>query len=365
MNSDKIYKLCCIFKFAIEKRSDVASDLATRIMHSLVPTSGHPEEDRQKLTHLVSVHLIGVAERYIDNAIKIILDELRYSSNTEISGIGYAEFPKERYLDILNLSIESFMDPNQWEIKFGGKKWAVFSQRVIDLYNSINKFKKAKETNNVKIMNEQSGMISVYLNVLDGMSHNSDSFLNRIINQEIAEETMGKYDNETYELSKQKEKEIIDLMDSKELHNKQDVIPFIRKKIYDNPESYLYREHLRNIYMPQEKSNPEQLQKEMEIIREKKIIINYVNNFVDSLIDEIEIGIKDGENAEFYLSKFNKIINFYKFRSIKNDLLKITNKHNIEGIYGMLNATEEIREFILNNIELILNNSIYKGDGQW
>jgi hypothetical protein len=359
MISDKIYKLSIFFKTEMEKRSDIASDLATRIMHSLVPTGRHPDEDKQKMTFLVATHLIGVAERYLDSAIKIILDELKYSNNQKIAAIGNSKYPKEQYLNILNLSIKSFMDPTQWEIRFGGKKWAAFSERVIDLYHAINKFKKAKQENNSKVMNEQSGLISAYLNILDGMSHNSDSFLNRIINQELAEETEGNYNDDVYELANKKEQEIIDLMDIKELRNKHDVINHIKNKIYNNPESYLYREHLRDIYNPKERSSPENVKQEMEIIRQKKQTINFVNSFIDRLIEELELGIKNGSDVEDYIAKFNKIISYYKFKGIKKDLEAIISKYNLESMYGLINALEEIKQFILDNIELTLTNFVY------
>jgi hypothetical protein len=69
MISDKLYKLNIFFKTEVGKRSDIASDLATRVMYSLAPVGRHPDEDKQNMTLLVATHLIGVAERYLDSAI--------------------------------------------------------------------------------------------------------------------------------------------------------------------------------------------------------------------------------------------------------------------------------------------------------
>jgi hypothetical protein len=360
MNSDKIYKLCYAFKAAMEKRSDVTSDLATRIMHSLVPTSGHPEEDRQKLTHLVSTHLIGVADRYVDRAINIIMDELKYSLDEDISEFAEEKYTKDDYEKILYLAIKSFDNLEIWKEKFGGNKWTNFTEKVLELYKSIQKFRKAKEEKDRKTMNEQAGMISVYLNVLDGMTHNTDSFLNRMIE---SEDNYGDDDDddddEDYffnEDFKNKMKEVTNLMDSKELHSKQDVIPFIRKRIYENPDSYLYREYLRDIYKNEERSDPEDLKFEMEKIRNKKIIINYISTSIDDLISSIEKGIKQGktikdnygvQNYEYHL---NKIVNYPRIRSMKGDLEQIAFNNDTSTMEGMLKVVKQIKEFILNNI---------------
>lgn len=84
---NKLFKLSLYFEnMLLIKKADLTSDMATRIMHSLVPyTVEHPDEARNIQTHLTDKHLLSVAERYVERGLSICYEELAHLNNQTLT----------------------------------------------------------------------------------------------------------------------------------------------------------------------------------------------------------------------------------------------------------------------------------------
>jgi hypothetical protein len=183
---NKILKLAKLYEqhLKLTKRASIASDLALRIMHSLVPkATEHPMEAQLAQTHLTQKHLIDVAERYMERAAKIIKEEMVHSPNPSAYKRINIAFNAKNYLAVARIGAQEFSNDN-WEDLFGGQRWKQFSEQLANLGFAIKKFKNS----NKKEKSEAAGMISVYMNVLDGLTHNTGSFLDKMITNESQEE---------------------------------------------------------------------------------------------------------------------------------------------------------------------------------
>lgn len=258
----------------IVKKADVVSDLAIRIMHSLVPyTVDHPDEARSVQTHLTEKHLLDVAKRYIKNAMDIIWLELyemgdhisckaienagytkNYKLAIEQAIKGFEKLKKSKYNNI-------YERIDQW----GDNKWIEYCRYVYMLIVEVEAF---EQSNSYEDKEKHSGMISAYMNLLDGLSHNTGSFLDKMVLF---------IDNQKSRLPDLKK-----LMDAKQLSNKDDVIDIIKKYIHDNPDAYLYTDYLRKFY-GNLAPDKERTESELEYISSKKKIIKMFNNFEKEL----------------------------------------------------------------------------------
>jgi len=359
---NKLFKLSLYFEnMLLIKKADLTSDMATRIMHSLVPyTVEHPDEARNIQTHLTDKHLLSVAERYVERGLSICYEELAHLNNQTVRNNIFNELGKKNYIRILEIFTNSFSS-NEWDPAFGGKKWASFSNGLLELIKSINSFKEAKLNKDYEKMSEDAGMISAKMNILDGMTHNTGSFLSKMLTQENPN-----FDNDEYLKQMQT---ITTIMDAKQLSNKEDVVPFIKPYLINNPENYLYREYFNNINRSS-KPNPERTKQEIAAIRARKKLIDYVDRYIDTTINNMIKDKKTNNNKELNTYKnfiIYSVVNNSKFSDIKNELKEITSKYwknstkpTLENISNYFNGRKEIGDLVAildgRSYYLIFNN---------
>ncbi len=359
---DKLFKLSLYFEnLLLIKKADLTSDMATRIMHSLVPyTVEHPDEARNIQTHLTDKHLLSVAERYVERGLSICYEELAHLNNQKTRNDIFNELSKKNYIRILEIFTNSFSS-NEWDPEFGGKKWAGFSNGLLELMKSINSFKEAKLNKDYEKMSEDAGMISAKMNILDGMTHNTGSFLAKMLTQENPN-----FDKNEHLKQMQT---ITTIMDAKQLSNKEDVVPFIKPYLINNPENYLYREYFNNINRSS-KPNLERTKQEIAAIRARKKLIDYVDRYIDTTINNMIKDKKENNNKELNTYKnfiIYSVVNNSKFSDIKNELKEIKYKYwknstnpTLENISNYFNGRKENGDLVViidgRSYYLIFNN---------
>lgn len=357
MNS--ILKLAKYFeKFA----QSVANDMAIRIMHSLIPASVNNPIDAETISSkLTAVHLINVAKRYVKRGCRLIINELSYAHNLGF----HNQATKESEHNIIQIGKYAFSRPEEWDPDFGGPPWYNFADILEKLNTSISNFEKAKNDANYKKMSIESGLMSSYMNVLDGMSHNSGPFIhNMIINDAQA--------GTTYDGFLQKEEETLQLMDSKELSHVEDVLPFLRDYIVNNPEAYLYKElysKLRREHRP----NEERTQKEMSQIRQKKKALKLITQDMDKTIEKLQNYIKNPDLSSTTLTSLRDTLLFFSedinLMAASSKMQNIIKKYKEAFIFAEPDEKELISLLvsfaiseaisITNEVKLNYNNIIY------
>lgn len=347
---NKLFKLALYFeKYAIVKNADLTSDMATRIMHSLVPyTVEHPEEARNIQTHLTDKHLLSVAERYVERGLNICYEEMEWAQDyLRVRNFFINHFSKGDYISAIKIAINCFANEESWVSGYGGKKWENFARGLLNLCISIKTFKEAKQNKDYNKMSEMAGMISAEMNVLDGMTHNTGSFLSKMLileNPSVDEEY------------REKLKTTTTIMDSKQLTNKEDVLPFIKPFLINNPENYLYREYFNDLNRVS-KPNQERAKQEIAVIRERKKLIDYVDRFIDVTINNMIKDQKINNNKELNTYKsfvIYSIVQNPRFVDIKNELKKITLKHLQKSIKPTLETISKYFDGRKENGDLVV-----------
>jgi hypothetical protein len=320
----EILKLATIFEQAsLKKEASAISDLAIRIMHSLVPyASEHPDQAKSTMMHLTNKHLIGVAERYVQRAAGIIKDELQWSRDTSALQRANLALKNKNYSSVIKIGLSDFAKEQNWDVGYGGQKWLQYCQLLIKLIDSINEFKKAKALDNIKKMEETSGEITIYMNVLDGLTHNTGSFISKIIAEEspFTEDNPDEFRNEV--------RKTMQLMNVKQLSHKEDVLPFIKQYIMQNPDAYLYKEFYSRL-LKESKPDLERSKKELEEIDNRKKLIDFIINNYDYMIRIIEEELKN-KNASNLINRFElvkAIPDDWRWKQIKPDLTRIANQY--------------------------------------
>lgn len=332
------------------KEATISSDLAVRMMHSLVPLATEdPEDAKNAQVQLTIKHLLAVAERYMQRAAKIVVEELLFSSNQEAYKKATIAFKNNMYLSVAKIGKNEFERDN-FESFFGGPRWLQFSEGLIKLGTAIKKFRYDLSKNNTDEIIKGSGLISAYMNYLDGLTHNTGSFLDKMLRNEAKEQSLtGEDFRDIYLKNKQ---EALSLMDAKQLSHKEDVLSIIKDQIYGNPDAYLYREYFTKLN--KEKTDPQRTETELFKIRQKKDIMSHIDKCIDSLI----LDMKKAYSA----NNFSEINNFFRIMSaipmddifvqFSKELKYIIKKYEFNKYIGLKNTTN-IEQGLKNHFESV------------
>jgi hypothetical protein len=338
---NKIKILASLFSLlSIKKEAGFADDLAVRIMHSLVPSATDALEAPYAQAKLTKTSLLPVAERYIESSCRIIADEMKHSKQARKYYWGEAEksFLNKDYGKLLSLAIEDFSNPSNWDVAFGGIPWTNYSKMVLKLYESVVEFKNAIKENNIDKIKSMSGEIAAYMNVLDGMNHNTGSFISKIIDYETEREMVldeGKEELEDIPWSQrieERQKKINELMDAKQLSDTEDVLLFLKPYMKENPDLYLYKEYFSDL-ASKGKPDIQRSLTSLKKIREGKLKLQKHKMMFDELYNTLSSHISKGTavSSEFIVMINNLAHPSYGYckelaGEIKSELNKIEQK---------------------------------------
>jgi hypothetical protein len=342
---------------ALIKNATINSDMAIRIMHSIVPTvTEGPDEAKNAQTLLTEKHLLSVAERYMKRAARIIVEELYYSSDKNPYLRANTAYRIKNYLSAAKIGAAEF-SLDHFPPSYGGKRWAQFSEGLVKLGTAIKKFHYDLSKNNTKEIEEGAGYIAAYMNYLDGLTHNTGSFLDKMLRDEVRQ--FSKPEDIKAELLS-KRKDALKLMDAKQLSHVEDIVPFIKMYISGNPDAYLYKEFYSKL--SNMRPDQERIEREMASIREKKNMISNVDMNIDIIINDMQRRLED--------SNYNNVYTYYKFLTgigdtfgkfnskLKDNINAIIQKYNFDRFFksGSLNIEDAIRNHFDSQDASMYNN---------
>lgn len=202
------YKLCL---------ASLESDMAKRIMFSTIPYVAPPEE--------VAFTKGIVDYKALDAAVEGRKDILKYGTKSCINECYHynpnfsSKFKKgtdlvqelnnlyeqQKYVEVLTLAYNAFMEKDNWEHMFGGNAWAKIAETLLKIarldrsLEFIQEYKKkghheAKEALDAEIKVKRD--IVTYMNVFDGLAHNTASVMGNLIELEHENVFMKQKDNE-------------------------------------------------------------------------------------------------------------------------------------------------------------------------
>ena len=229
----------------------------------------------------------------------------------------------------MKLFEECFNDSKHWDSDFGGKAWANISKTLKIICENYLKYlqtpKYSKE--NLQAAND----VIIYINVFDGMSHNTYGVFSSLIREEFEDNGV-----------KTNIKELEELMDSKELTDPVDTYNVIKKDLgIDLP----YKDYIQKLRQDPGffKRDPVKVKREIsEVSFIRKIKQDFYNN---EQLSEILQQVKD-------LS--NKILEDCKKLSENPEFIKTFNKNTLSNIRNMFDGN--IRYFY-DNIQNIIADS--------
>ncbi len=152
---------------------------------------------------------------------------------------------QNKYKEVINIAIKAFSDYKQWDPAFGGPAWEAIARSLgkicfLDEYLDLiyKEYKTSMDSDSLtKLRTEELVTLQdliVELNVFDGLSHNTESIMRNLVQQETLEKyPQSSYDydtDENYDRIGKEFTKVKSLMDAKELEDPTDVY----KEIYDS-----------------------------------------------------------------------------------------------------------------------------------
>jgi len=346
------YHLLCL--------AGVAEDMAKRIMYSILPAVADPIQVKHTegvVDYKALEYAVEGYEKIINFGLQACVDELYHYGKTgrktkekeNAAEKAAALLGSGRDLEVANFCIELFNDLYAWEPSYGGKKWAKIAEAIKEIIILDDMFKKATTpSEKIAVMKQ----MVVALNVFDGLSHNTASVMDNIVEKE--------YPSIPYSQLEKKMKEVQKLMDMKELSNHIDVYKGIEQKLQDSGDINKFREWVGKLRRDPKyhESRYKDTAEELIKIRLKKDIIHQKDEFdIYKNIDEMKAGA--GSIFDF-LTNVNQILLFEttvvdrlyyglsKFLEDKDIINKISNI--ISSLASIRQETYAFRETLTNKL---------------
>lgn len=189
-------------KYKILSFASLTSDMAKRIMHST-------------LSHVADPNQVSLTGGYIDmvsleHAAHGRKDILKYGILALISELKYYYGRNPEVLDIksekdFDMAIKNFNDKKGWEEMYGGYAWAKIAKSLKNIFildKSLDVVEdNIKKSKNDFVRNQENDkkinilkQIILELNVFDGLAHNTNSIMEKLINFEF-DENSSKYED--------------------------------------------------------------------------------------------------------------------------------------------------------------------------
>jgi hypothetical protein len=262
----KIAKLLtnCI-KYRMICEASIRTDMAKRIMHSVLPAVA--DQDQVVTTKGVVDYTSQIAAAegrhdIIKYGTRACLGEMVYYlwktedfTPEEVEDArkkSYGDLPEYNrklyekgkdleqngdYKGAIDICVAGFGQYDHWNEAYGGKAWEKIAktiQKLVELdkeYEIIrkDKFNPEKVDKEIEILNN----IIIYMNVFDGLSHNTGSIMGKVIDQESQDLGYNSYDEN---------KKVKKLMDSKELKEPVHVYRAIEKILQEGSDIYRYKD---------------------------------------------------------------------------------------------------------------------------
>jgi hypothetical protein len=228
MQGDSLFWLCGLF----EKRANLESDMAKRIMLSVLPHVMSPTErhytggyDQKALRSAA----LG-AEKAVHYATEAAIHELGYymskdpdddrnAEPTAIHEAAHSAFLKGDYVKALTLCERAFSDSGGWLQSYGGKKWQTIAATFLELEKARLEWQRIRreapdhpERDNLKLELDAMKAVVVLLNRVDQLTHNTETVMRNMVALEAEDEGYAGTQRET-----KMQERIRNLQDAKEI----------------------------------------------------------------------------------------------------------------------------------------------------
>ena len=369
MKFAKILKIANAYSVYLKKDADLETDMAKRIMLSVIPsltspginyqTGGLPDYNALKLA-------VKGAERIIKFGTKACVDEMgfygaehrgteKFDTCKDVSIAAEKAYNSKNYIESLRLCFIAFEDLSSWETYFGGKKWARIAKTIMSItttYDQLNIVRKAGRapgapTNNLNQELELMRSIVVEMNVFDGLVHNGGSILDKMIYLEDAEEQETRRrvrpddtsDNDFVPHEESKYYRIKNLMDAKELKNPIDVYKQIENSLQNSEERYMFKDWVSKLRNHSDYQNyyqrESEVRSEIQNIRAKKTLIEMTERATNCAESLLEFKGKVGGLSKIAIGKRTELTDFVINIKLGSEQIK-KNMQDSEFVSGQL-----------------------------
>lgn len=218
---------------ALKKKADLYSDMAKRVMLSVVPSAMNPTErhftggfDYKALKSAT----LG-AKNLVKYGAKACVEELEHYAATKNANdeAPHMVYPNAKELialgkskEALQLCAKAFIEPGMWFSGFGGKPWHNIAKTILDIEEKRETLERIRKEayspnrdSNVDYLEMEVSImkdIIVSMNVFDGLAHNTGSIMPKLIMEEAL-------DLKRLSGIEDYEDKITRLMDAKELND--------------------------------------------------------------------------------------------------------------------------------------------------
>jgi hypothetical protein len=292
----------------------LAEDMSQRIMYSLLP---HVADSAQvSLTQgTVDVkalrHAIAGRKDIINYGTKTILDEIEHYGTTLGNSDGdnlTQTLPHSEMLSFINsgdmetaldVAIDAFADTKAWASRFGGRAWEMIAKtvrQIVRLDKGLDAIRHAEPSpenapRELQIMRD----LIVQMNIFDGLAHNTDSIITKMVDVETAVKNPMLQDKELRKKNKANHKRLQKIMDAKELENPNEVFKQIQDTLTDSGDINKFKEWVGKMRQKKEyhQRDPSTAPKLFMIRNRKSIIpvrsqVNEFRDFISASITELE-----------------------------------------------------------------------------
>lgn len=247
MNVNDILKMAHRFEQQVKKAS-LKGNMAKRILFSLlshlVPIN---ESARIALTKGVVDYnalkqMIPGAKELIEYGVAAAIDEASYSRDDQAKKHVEDLYKAGDIKNALIAMIDLFNNSDKWELSYGGSNWAKIAKTLLTIKEYLDAAEQAKKENNVEEQMNNLMQMTSYVNVLDGLAHNTGSIMDKMLSFEMKktrEKNMEDWKAEAlrnpkfqppsdyYESESNRDAEmakLVRMMDSKELTDPDDIL---------------------------------------------------------------------------------------------------------------------------------------------
>lgn len=251
-------------KASIKKEANLLSDMARRVMFSLIPG--------QRFDFIAARWAANGIINSVTYGTRAIREELNYYrgdfpvfENKQLRAYGdinLGKFGKNtitKYRDFLEIAWLMFDDAGNWETSFGGKSWRNIAETMLHLVNLYDKFLQTEKYTNAE--EDVLKQIIIYLNVFDGLAHNTGGIFEKMVGEEEAIHNDDFYNNL---------EQLLKIRDMTELPESIHVFKEIEPLLYPKTVYQDYITEIRSNPKYFKSENPEQQLKNIKAIKKLK-----------------------------------------------------------------------------------------------
>jgi hypothetical protein len=212
------------------KQANLLTNMAARVMYSTLPYN-------EQMNNIVALQsLLPGAKELFNYGMKALMDEIQFAGDANAAEKVVWDYSNGKILESLTKAFKIFSNKNNWEDAYGGVAWANITKNLLELHKCIKNVENAKKKGDWDTYEKQLREMVVYMNVMDGITHNSGTLLDKMIDFELDEKLQNK---SNFLIEKNiYTKEMEKILDAKELKNPKDVAKVVYPALKSAPERF-------------------------------------------------------------------------------------------------------------------------------